>query len=218
MRAEVLALFPPGVTGAELQDLSEAPEPLPEEQPLVQRAVDKRRREFAAGRACARSALGQLGIEPQPILADDRAPRWPQGAVGSITHTDGYAAAVAGSRDGFAGLGLDAECSDRVKPRLWKQIAGEEEVRWLEKDAALADLHGTILFSAKEAFYKAQYSVSQAWVGFHDVVLRCDEAGAFEVELSVDVPGLGVSGTRYTGRYALLGELVITALALPRPR
>src|SRR5258708_36276243 len=84
--------------------------PFPEEMAMVANAVDKRRREFATGRACAREALRELGIAPGPILAGERGmPRWPPGVVGSITHCAGYrAAAVAGSGDLMA-IGIDAE-------------------------------------------------------------------------------------------------------------
>jgi hypothetical protein len=42
----------------------------PEEEALVARAVDKRRREFRTARACARTALAALGVAPAPLLPD----------------------------------------------------------------------------------------------------------------------------------------------------
>ena len=217
MRAELLALFPEGVVGAETFDLAGAEPPLEEERELVARAVPKRVQEFAAGRQCARQALSQLGIAPQPLLAVERAVQWPEGVVGSITHTDHFAAAVAAPSARFAGVGIDVEQKDRVQPRLWKQIAVPEEVAWLQQDPSLAELHGTILFSAKEAFYKAQYCISQAWVGFKDVVLRVGD-GTFVVELTTDVERLAPSGTTFEGRYAVVGGLVVTGLACLHPR
>jgi hypothetical protein len=51
---------------------------LPEEEKGMLRAVEKRRREFIAGRACARRALGRLGIPPVSILSGDGPSReWP---------------------------------------------------------------------------------------------------------------------------------------------
>ena len=63
---------------------------LPEERGAVAKAVPKRVAQFTAGRVCARRALAQLGnTEPVPILmGEDRAPQWPAGYVGSISHTD----------------------------------------------------------------------------------------------------------------------------------
>lgn len=40
----------------------------PEERAVVARAVDKRRREFASVRQCARHAMEKLGLEPRPVL------------------------------------------------------------------------------------------------------------------------------------------------------
>src|SRR5580704_7182950 len=56
-------------------------------------AVEKRRREFITGRACARGALAQLGMGPVAIPSGERGePCWPVGIVGSITHCAGYRA------------------------------------------------------------------------------------------------------------------------------
>lgn len=57
----------------------------PEEEALVAKAVDKRRREFATARGCARSALAAFGFPPASIMTGENgAPRWPAGVVGSI--------------------------------------------------------------------------------------------------------------------------------------
>src|SRR5438132_715206 len=83
---------------------------LPEEARLVATAVGRRRREFAAGRACARLALGRLGFPEAPLLSGpDRAPVWPEAAVGSITHCPGYCAAAVARRGAVRSLGIDAE-------------------------------------------------------------------------------------------------------------
>ena len=80
----------------------------PEEGSYTQNVAPKRKREFRAGRAAARAALEACGLSPQPILRDKaRRPIWPPGFVGSISHTDHLAAAIAGDQSAFAGLGLD---------------------------------------------------------------------------------------------------------------
>ncbi len=216
MRAELRALLPTGVAGAERLGASD-PEPMfPEESACVTRAVDKRKREFALGRACAREALLGIGVPPQPLVQlADRAVRWPAGCVGSITHADGYVAAIAAPLDVALGLGIDAEASARVRRPLWSQIAGPGERAWLEEacDEHEAGRRATRLFSAKEAFYKAQYCLSRAWVGFHEVGLTFTDT-TFEVTLEVDVPGLAPRGARYTGRYLELDGHVVTTLAI----
>ena len=73
------------------------------------KAVDKRLSEFVAGRYCAREALKLLGLTQPPSIGirPDRGPDRPEGVVGAITHTDGFAwAAVARQRD-LRGIGID---------------------------------------------------------------------------------------------------------------
>jgi 4'-phosphopantetheinyl transferase EntD len=82
----------------------------PEEHAVIGRAIEKRRREFATGRACARAALARLGQPPVAILPGDRgSPGWPPGIVGSITHCTGYRAAAVGPAADVLAIGLDAE-------------------------------------------------------------------------------------------------------------
>src|SRR5690242_7832438 len=98
LRASVRALFPTGVCGAELVDFSQASPLYLEESVLVKNAVEKRIAEFCAGRHCAREALRALGRTPGAILAEGRAPIWPDGVVGAITHCTGYCGAVVAPR------------------------------------------------------------------------------------------------------------------------
>src|SRR5208282_3247294 len=89
------SLFPAGVVGAELRAPGDASLLLPAEAEFLGRAVPKRVQEFAAGRLCARRALAEFGIVDFPVrTAHDRQPVWPEFLVGSITHTEGYCAAV----------------------------------------------------------------------------------------------------------------------------
>ncbi len=85
-----------------------------------------------AGRACARAALVQLGYGAVALpMGTDRAPCWPTGATGSITHTHGYCAAVVAATTQIRALGLDAEPQDSVKPHLWRRICSPEELATL---------------------------------------------------------------------------------------
>ncbi len=216
MRAEIRALLPYGVEGAERLQPAQAAPLFPEERASIAKAVEKRQIEFALGRTCAREALKRLGVAPQPLLQQsDRSVAWPEGFVGSITHADGYVAALAAPRSTVLGLGIDAELKTRVQDKLWKHIATEREIAWLKlaTDEDAACLRATSLFSAKEAFYKAQYCISQAWVGFHDVELTFEDH-TFEVELSVDVAGLAAQGARYRGAQIIVDDYVISVLCM----
>ena len=156
---------------------------LPGEISAIARAVPKRVGEFAAGRACARAALATLGIRDFELLSGaDRTPLWPHGIVGSITHTQGfYAAAVARATQALA-LGLDAEARDSVGPPLWRRICTPDERRHLHTlSQSEAITLATLIFSAKEAFYKCQYPLTRQWLNFADLGVRFD-GGGFQVE------------------------------------
>jgi hypothetical protein len=82
--AVIEQILPPGVAAEEA--FGDLPDVVlfPDEETVVANAVEKRRREFATARACARAALAKLGVPPVPIVPGHRgAPRWPQGVVGS---------------------------------------------------------------------------------------------------------------------------------------
>jgi len=216
MRAELLALFPPGVAGAELTCLEQAEPLLAEERAGLDRAAPRRLREFAAGRHCAREALAALGEPRAPLpRRADRRPEWPPGIVGSISHSSDYCAAVVARRTTCAGLGFDAEEWGRVTPELWRRIATPPELAWLRARADDAARCATLLFSAKEAFFKAQYALSQSFVGFQHAAFQPARDGAFEIALLREVPGVGRAGDRFAGRTASCARRCYTGICLP---
>jgi 4'-phosphopantetheinyl transferase EntD len=82
----------------------------PEEQAAIANAKGKRRNEFTTVRHCARLALAGLGLPPSALVpGKNRAPQWPPGILGSMTHCDGYrAAAVTHSSLAYT-IAIDAE-------------------------------------------------------------------------------------------------------------
>ena len=218
MVAELRGLFPSSVRVIELSDPARAEPLYPVEQAAIVRAVDKRKIEFALGRTAARKALAELVVAPGPLPHnDDRSVAWPDAAWGSITHADGICAAVATLRRDHAGIGIDAEVRGRVRPELWDHVAGPAEIGWFEAAGSTAQAaeRATLLFSAKETFYKAQFCVSRAWVGFHDVILTIDESHGFTVELLVDVADAFRRGQRFTGTWAYSDQHALTGMVLP---
>jgi 4'-phosphopantetheinyl transferase EntD len=189
----------------------------PEEAEAVARAVANRVRQFAAGRHCARAAMAELGLAPAAVpVGERRAPRWPVGLRGSISHTDGYAVAVVRRVGGGEGdrwsVGIDAEQVGRVTEHLHPRLFTPAEQQWL---AALAPLErawaAAAVFGAKEAFYKAQFPLTAAWVGFHDVGARRVEAGLI-LEPCTDLPALAQVQWPCLARHANRGPIVVSAV------
>jgi enterobactin synthetase component D / holo-[acyl-carrier protein] synthase len=184
-----------------------------EEERSVGRAVETRRQEFTTGRACARLALRRLGIASASIPSGERGePLWPPGVVGSITHCRGYrACAVARAGDVLA-VGVDAEVHEPLPDGVLDQVAFGREIAMVADRGAGVHLD-KLLFSAKEAVYKAWFPLAGRWLGFEDVELTIDaNAAAFCARLLV--PGPVVDGTRLTelrGRWRVEDGLVATA-------
>jgi 4'-phosphopantetheinyl transferase EntD len=192
-----------------------------EETLALGRAVDKRRREFVTGRACARQALARLGFRPRSVPSGRRGePLWPHGVVGSITHCRGYVACAVASREILAAIGIDAEPHAALGEEILPEIVTPAENRRLtELRAASVDIHwDRVWFSAKEAVYKAWFPLTRRWLGFHDVELTVDGAdGRFEAQLRV--PGArktGESTSRLSGRWLVRDGLTLTAVVVPR--
>jgi 4'-phosphopantetheinyl transferase EntD len=133
---------------------------MPGEAAFVANAVEKRRREFIAGRTAARTALRGAGGADSPILSGEtREPLWPAGFVGSITHSDAVAFAVCVRSDAGLFVGIDVELHARLRRDLWRMVFGEAE-RAAFMASPEPDFHAAAAFSAKEAFEKAQFAAS----------------------------------------------------------
>jgi 4'-phosphopantetheinyl transferase EntD len=137
-------------------------------------AVPRRRHEFIGGRVMARRAMTRLGVAPQAIPAgSDRAPIWPAGLVGSITHTDRWCAAVVAEADEILSIGIDVADLHSVGPELWQILCTVTESEWLSTlPAKDRELGATALFSAKESVFKAQYPLTRRMLDHHDVEIR----------------------------------------------
>ena len=127
-------------------------------------AVPARQAEFAAGRWAARAAMAALGLRAEVIpMGADRAPVWPLGVVGSISHSASACLAVVGRAEVWDGIGLDIEPATALAPELWAAVLLADEQAEL---GAAAGLQAKRIFTAKEAAYKAQYAASGALFGF----------------------------------------------------
>ena len=146
---------------------------LPEERQLIESWAPSRQREFAAGRMCARRALDLLGAVTSGLLPDaDGIPQWPEGTVGSISHCRGVAMAMTAKSVDCRLLGLDLEKTNRLSAGAIKQVLHPVEQIFAGSDQQKA----SILFSLKEAFYKAQFPKWRAVGNFSDLALEVDLA------------------------------------------
>ncbi|MFF0836619.1 MULTISPECIES: 4'-phosphopantetheinyl transferase [unclassified Streptomyces] len=213
---------------AELFDAVDGVELFAQEADAVAAAVEKRRREFGTVRLCARRALARLGVAPRPLASDGRgpkwarrAPRWPEGIVGSMTHCVGYHAAAVARDASIAALGVDAEPNEPVPEGVCELITLPEERSVLERlGPAHPDVHwDRLLFSAKESVYKAWFPLTGRWLDFGQCAITPDpERGTFTAALKVPGPVVGgVRVDRFDGQWRVHNGLTVTAVVIPGP-
>ncbi|HEY8091015.1 MAG TPA: 4'-phosphopantetheinyl transferase superfamily protein [Polyangiaceae bacterium] len=184
------------------------------------RTVSARRRlDFLAGRYCALRALelASLAIGPASLpVGDGGAPAWPAGAVGSITHAEGFASAAVASACDVAGVGIDCEpilaSSEVAEVRALLVEPGELEQAVLAGRGEEEAL--TLIFSAKESLYKCLYPRVGRFFDQLDARVTVEPPSSFVACLKVDLaPGLE-AGTRLRGRFAVDGRRVHTAVVI----
>lgn len=183
--------------GAATPDLAQLPEAL-------RAAVPKRQSEYLAGRLCAAHALRAAGL-PETVGQKGRAPVWPAGCVGSISHSDARVVAVVSRTS--AGLGVDVE--QHMTPA---QAADIRALILTDAEAALRpaamafEPFLTLVFSAKESLYKALSAHLPQMPDFLDVTV---------LSLTSDALALQFGGRTLTARYDLTAEDVLTLVTIP---
>ncbi|WP_327321224.1 4'-phosphopantetheinyl transferase superfamily protein [Streptomyces sp. NBC_01210] len=129
----------------------------PGEEGLVSGMVGARRREFLAGRCAVRRALWAAGSPAaEEILYEGRRPRLPDDFVGSISHSDGLAVALAAARLRFRAVGCDLELR-RLPTECAHIVLTGDERAWMQGARTPEEAEWRLLsvFSAKEAAFKA---------------------------------------------------------------
>jgi 4'-phosphopantetheinyl transferase EntD len=191
-----------------------APDLFPEEVAEVARACKQRRLEFATERACARAALSRLGLPRAPLLTGPaRVPAWSAKTVGSITHTKTFCASAVAMRESFLGIGIDAELSGGVTKDEWSHVLTAEELAWLGGQSVTRQSElATVIFSAKEAFFKCQFPMTREWLEFQDVHVRVS-AQSYEVLPRRPLRIQQLFPASLVGAYRRDGDLVATAMA-----
>ncbi|MEH0418326.1 4'-phosphopantetheinyl transferase family protein [Streptomyces sp. B21-083] len=194
----------------------------PEEVGLINQVLAERRREFTTVRGCARLALTALGLPAAPLLPGHRgAPRWPEGAVGSMTHCQGYRAAAVGHAFRFRALGIDAEPDEPLPRAVAAKVMSPEErarlTRMTSHDATIA--WDRLLFCVKETVYKVWSPLAGSWLGYEDADVQLRPDGTFTARILV--PARTADGVRLegletlTGRWRAARGLLLSAIALP---
>lgn len=187
--------------------------------PPVQ-GVAKRQAEYLAGRLCAREALRRVtGRAAVPAVGADRAPQWPAGVVGSISHGSGWAGALVAQGSHWRGLGLDVEqpLPAARAERLAAEILTAAELRQLH--ALSPDQRAwrvSLTFSLKESLFKALYPLVLRRFYFHDAeLLDCFEDGGARLRLLLDLGADWPAGSELVGQFAECDGQLLSLVSIP---
>ncbi len=140
-------------------------------EPVGERWAPKRRLEFKAGRILARAMLGARNCSYAMLLPDiDRVPLWPDGIVGSISHSSRRVCVALADSDKIRCLGLDTEPVNSVAEELHAMLFNTAELLAIRSGT----VNSTEVFCAKEALYKAVYPEHREFFDFLDVSVEFD--------------------------------------------
>ena len=193
--AALAGLAPYGiVTGVRRISVDDVASLHPDEAHVVARAVERRRNEFASGRALLRDLIGS----DQPIpVGPTRAPVFPAGVSGSLAHDQHVAIAAISREPGRDAIGVDVEPDDPLADDMARVI--------LRADEAGIDAH--LAFTLKEAAYKAWSNAGGRMLGHHDVRVTVDN-GTFTATV-LD------TGQRLVGRHVTVDHRHLALVTMP---
>ncbi|GAB3385464.1 4'-phosphopantetheinyl transferase family protein [Lysobacter fragariae] len=200
------ASFHPGQFAAHGIDLPER----------IAQSVPKRQAEYFHGRILVRTALLALGLPSQDIASGaHREPLWPDGLIGSITHTQSRAAVIVMPAGRLRAIGMDIETVSPLLAAspLREEVFSADEVAQLDAVATngLREALYTVGFSAKESFFKAAFGQVGRYFGFDALgVTRIDlDEGAIEFMVLQELSTELTPGARVQVRFTRIDESTV---------
>ncbi|MFK8115405.1 MAG: 4'-phosphopantetheinyl transferase [Rubripirellula sp.] len=172
----------------------------------------KRDREFRLGRLCASRALQSFDVSTFVAVAEDRSPVWPEGMVGSISHSNRSVWAAVSRKTEILSIGIDTETTQKVGSfDIRESIANDAE--WNVLASLNFDQATTLalVFSAKESFYKCWYPVTKQFFDFSQATVV--EADSQQLILATDCsnPNFTTQPQRLSVRFLVRAGEVYTA-------
>ncbi|WP_274864707.1 4'-phosphopantetheinyl transferase family protein [Serratia marcescens] len=179
------------------------------------RAVPKRRAEYLAGRFLARQLLAPLGFADFTLArGEDRAPQWPPGIAGALSHNSHTALCAVHRESGLGGVGLDVETLLSVEraEELWSAIVSPAEREALLGETLPFNALLTLTFSAKESLFKALYPQVRCYFDFLDARMTAVDVQrqTFVLELLKTLTPHCAAGRRFSGHFWREGDDVTT--------
>lgn len=182
----------------------------------LRRAVDRRKAEYLVARACASELLHTLGAQCREVgFGKNREPLWPVGFVGSITHSGPFVAVAVAPDYRVASIGIDAESivDEEGAKYITSACLCDKEIQLIDTDNHLSRTElTTLIFSAKEAFFKVLYPFVKKYFDFLDAQIsniNIDERSLY-ITLNKSISDRFHEGFSLKGTYSFLRGHVFT--------
>lgn len=151
-----------------------------------------RKAEFLAGRYCAKTLLLKFGSANFEVIpGPHRQPLWPEGFTGSITHNKNYAGAAIFETGSQSGVGIDIEeqVSEKTFNEIKHQILNDCELNYIRQCTEEMKLMSfTLIFSVKEAFFKAIFPYHKEYFGFDAITVNGIDLKSKTIHFTVEMP------------------------------
>ncbi len=143
------------------------------------RAVDKRRADYLAGRILVQRAFDHFDAPHAPLHnAPDRAPLWPDGWAGSLSHSRSTCACILSTNTNLhIGIDVETRLSSASEAAVRQVALSDTESALIAGHPEAAHLTG-LIFCAKETLFKALYPMVQRVFGFDSAQINTLPTGA----------------------------------------
>ncbi len=167
--AAIAAIAPKGVrVGCRIIRQGDEAQLLPDEARSITSRHVAARRASGAARWIAHQLLAELGVTDCAVLREaSGAPIWPGGVTGSLAHDERMAVAAVAPAAEIDCLGIDVEPATPLPDDIVALVARDAEMSGMGNQP----LSGRLLFSIKEAVYKAVYPIDRLILEYEDITV-----------------------------------------------
>lgn len=136
--------------------------------------VIQRQAQFLAGRLAAQNSLHANNYKPVNIgIGSHKQPIWPSGVIGSISHASNISISTVLDTDMHSGCGLDIQALltvDEIKHSISIILSQQDQIIFPTLKDSLANSQlETLIFSAKESYFKSVFNSIGKYFNFNDI-------------------------------------------------
>ncbi len=179
----------------------------------LDKAVETRRAEYLAGRMLALRALSHFGYQRAHLpIGPDRAPVWPKGINGTISHNQNWCAVILTNQPGlFVGVDVEANLKLSTINSISSVVLGEDEEDVISGSNIPLAMALAAAFSGKETLFKGLYPLVGEFFGFEAARLRSiSETNGIEFTLTYDLANELPNGQAHSVNLMSFGQHVLT--------